>query len=223
MWYNRLSEYLTSQGSSNNDLCPSVFIRKSHFGFAIVVVYVDDINLIGTPEELARTTAHLKSEFEMKDLGKTQYYLDPEIEHRSDGILVHQTNYTQKVLLHFNKDKVKPLSTHMVVRSLDTKRDPFHSKNDDEEILESEVPYLSVIGTLLYLSQCTRPNISFIVNLLARYSNAPTCKHWTSVKDIFRYLKGITDLGLLYPYGSSSDDAPPASRVDSCLVDYADA
>ena len=80
---------------------------------------------------------------------------------------------------------------------------------DDEEILEPEVPYLSTIGTLLYLAQCTRPDISFVVNLLARYSNAPTHKHWTGVKDIFCYLKGTTDLGLFYPYGSSSDAATP--------------
>ncbi|XP_068304314.1 uncharacterized protein [Pyrus communis] len=47
---------------------PCVFIKKSHFGFAIVAVYVDDMNLIGTPEELARTVVHLKLEFELKDL-----------------------------------------------------------------------------------------------------------------------------------------------------------
>ena len=71
MWYNRLSEYLTSQGYVNNELCPCVFIKKSHSGFAIVAVYVDDMNLIGTPEELTRIAVHLKSKFEMKDLGKT--------------------------------------------------------------------------------------------------------------------------------------------------------
>ena len=71
MWYNRLSEYLTSQGYVNNKLCSCVFIKKSHSGFAIVAVYVDDMNLIGTPAELEEFGAHLKSEFEMKDLGKT--------------------------------------------------------------------------------------------------------------------------------------------------------
>ena len=82
----------------NNELCPCVFIKKSHSEFAIVVVYVDDMNLIGTPAELEEIAAHLKSEFEMKDLGKTRYCLGLEIEHCSDGILVHQSNYTQKVL-----------------------------------------------------------------------------------------------------------------------------
>ena len=89
MWYNRLSEYLTSQGYVNNELCPCVFIKKSHSGFEIVVVYVNDMNLIGIPEELARTVAHLKSEFEMKYLSKTRYYLGLEIKYCLNGILVH--------------------------------------------------------------------------------------------------------------------------------------
>ena len=57
MWYNRLSEYLISQGYENNELCPCTFIKKSHSRFVIIAVYVDDMNLIGTLEE-HETTAH---------------------------------------------------------------------------------------------------------------------------------------------------------------------
>ncbi|XP_068305132.1 uncharacterized protein [Pyrus communis] len=102
-------------------------------------LYVDDMNLIEIPKELERTAAHLKLEFEMKDLGKTRYCLGLEIEHCSDGILVHQSNYTQKVFCRFNKDKAKPSSTLIVIRSLDAKRDPFRPREDGEEILEPEV------------------------------------------------------------------------------------
>ena len=77
----------------------------------------------------------------------------------------------------------------MIVRSLDTKKDPFRPKDDDEEILEAEYPYLSAIGALLYLAQCTRPDIAFSVNLLARFSSAPTRRHWVGIQTIFRYLK----------------------------------
>jgi hypothetical protein len=60
MWYNRLSEYLIGMGYMNNDVCPYVIIKKTNSGFAIVAVYVDDMNLIGTPEEVQGTTALLK-------------------------------------------------------------------------------------------------------------------------------------------------------------------
>ena len=70
MWYNHLSEYLLKEGYVNNPICLCVFIKKSETGFEIIVVYVDDLNLVGTPEELTKTAEYLKKEFEMKDLGK---------------------------------------------------------------------------------------------------------------------------------------------------------
>ena len=101
-------------------------------------------------------------------------------------------------------DKVHPVSTPMIGRSLDPKKDPFRPRDDDEDVLEAEVPYLSAIGALLYLAQCTRPDISFAVNLLARHSSAPTQRHWTGIKTIFHYLNGTIDMDLFYPYRVSN-------------------
>ena len=53
MWYNHLSEYLLKEIFQNNPIYPCVFIKKTESGFAIVIVYVDDLNLVGTLEELA--------------------------------------------------------------------------------------------------------------------------------------------------------------------------
>ena len=125
MWYNRLSEYLLKEGYANNPICPCIFIKKSKTGFAIITVYVDDLNLIGTPEELTRTTNYLKSEFEMKDLEKTKFCLGLQIEHFPTGILVHQSAYTKKILKHFYMNEAHPLTSPMVVHSLDVKNDPF--------------------------------------------------------------------------------------------------
>ena len=52
-----------------------MFIKKSLNRFYIISVYVDDINIIGTHEEIEEASSCLKTEFEMKDLGKTKYYL----------------------------------------------------------------------------------------------------------------------------------------------------
>ena len=95
-------------------------------------------------------------------------------------------------------DKAHPLSSLMIVRSLDAKKDLFHPKEENEALLGPEVPYLSAIGALLYLARCTRQDIAFSVNLLARFSSAPTRRHWNGVKHILRYLHGTTDLSLFY-------------------------
>lgn len=73
MWYNRLSEYLLKEGYQNNQICPCVFIKKEVSGFAIIVVYVDDLNIIGTPKGILKVVDYLKIEFEMKDLGKQKF------------------------------------------------------------------------------------------------------------------------------------------------------
>ncbi|KAF3678630.1 60S ribosomal protein L5-1 [Capsicum annuum] len=155
--YNRLSEYLSKEVYSNAEIYPCVFIKKTMSEFVILTVYVDDINLIGTPIELQKAIDYLKKEFEMKDL------------------------------------------------------DPFRPQEKNEELLSPEIPYLSTIGALMYLANTTRPDIPFSVNLLARYSSAPTRRHLNGIKHILRYLKGTTDMGLFYPKDCSSD-----------LVGYAD-
>ena len=72
MCYNYLSEYLIKQGYLNDVICRCIFIKKTILGFVILAVYVDDINIIGTPEEVQKAIKYLKKEFEMKDLGKTK-------------------------------------------------------------------------------------------------------------------------------------------------------
>jgi hypothetical protein len=63
----------------------------------------------------------------------------------------------------------------------------------------------------MYTANCTSPNVAFAVNLLARYSAAPTQRHWAGVKNIFRYLIGAIDLGLFYKINQ-----------DKTLVGYSD-
>jgi hypothetical protein len=81
------------------------------------------------------------------------------------------------MLKHFNMDKTHPLSTLMVVRSLDVKKDPYRPRKNNEKVFGSEVPYLSAIGALMYLNNNTRLDIIFSVNVLARYSSDPIRRH----------------------------------------------
>jgi hypothetical protein len=66
-----------------------VFIKKSSTCFCIISVYIDDLNIIGHAKDIDEACNHLKKEFEMKDLGKTKFYLGLQIEHLQTGILAH--------------------------------------------------------------------------------------------------------------------------------------
>ena len=115
MWYNRLRKYLPKEGYVNNPICPCIFIKKLETRFIIIVVYVDDLNHVGTSEELIRTKNYLKKEFEMKDLGKTKFSVGMQIKHFPNGVLVHQSTYIKKNFKYFYMDKMHPLSSPMVV------------------------------------------------------------------------------------------------------------
>jgi hypothetical protein len=169
MWYNRLKEFLLNKGYSNNNDCPCVFIQKSSTNFCIISVYVDDLNITGQANDIDEAHNHLKKEFEMKDLGKTKFYLGLQIEHLQMGILINQCTYVRKVLEKFNMDKVYPLRTPMLVCALKKDTDPFRPKQEGEDVLGAEYPYLSDIGALMYLTNNTRPDIVFAVDYLIRH------------------------------------------------------
>jgi hypothetical protein len=73
------------KGYSNSDDCPCVFIRRSSTGFCIISLYFDNLNIIGHAKDIDETHNHLKTEFEMKDLGRTKFYLGLQLEHLHMG------------------------------------------------------------------------------------------------------------------------------------------
>jgi hypothetical protein len=65
-------------------------------------------------------------------------------------------------------------------------------------MLGQEYSYLRVIGVLMYLTNNTRPDITFTMNYLVRHNTAPTMCHWNDIKNILRYLVGTIDFGLYF-------------------------
>jgi hypothetical protein len=110
-------------------------------------VYVNDLNIISHIKDTGETHNHLKTRFNMKDLGKTKFCLDLQLGHLPTGILIHQSTYVYKVP--------------------DT--DPFRPREEGEEVLGPGFPYLSFIGVVIYLANNARPGIAFAVNLLPRH------------------------------------------------------
>lgn len=85
--------------------------------------------------------------------------------------------------------------------------------------LVGKVPYQEAVGSLLYLTQATRPDIAFAVNDVSRFNGNHSEAHWNAVKRIFRYLRGTVELKLRYTTGNSVQlhafcDADWASDID---------
>ena len=63
------------------------------------------------------------------------------------------------------------------------------------------IPYRSVVGSLMYLAVCTRPDLSIAVSALSSYCQAPQPEHWEAEKRVLRYVQGTAGEGLGYSPG----------------------
>lgn len=93
----------------------------------------------------------------------------------------------------FLGDHVSPCAT-----PCDPKVNLVAATADEAAALDPATPYRAAIGALLWLSLSTRPDISFAVFVVGRYSASPRPAHWTAVKRILRYLAGMPFLGITY-------------------------
>jgi len=131
----------------------------------------------------------MQDEFEMSMMGELKFFHGIQINQCKDGVYVHQSKYTKELLKKFNLENCKEMNTPMHPTCTLSKEDT-RSKVDQKH-------YRGMIGSLLYLTT-SRPDILFNVCLCARFQSDPRESHLTVVKRIFRYLKGTTNLGLLY-------------------------
>ena len=156
-------------------------------------VHVDDIILAGkTTSELEKVKIELGKKFNKKDLGEPSYFLGIKVKQRDNNLIwIGQPAYISNLLSTLGMQDCKPVSTPVSSGSKLSK-----AKDDDECVEQKK--YQSVIGSLLYLAVSIRPDISFTVSSLAKFTSKPTKEHWTALKRLLRYLRGTPNHGILY-------------------------
>ncbi|XP_059217634.1 uncharacterized protein LOC131994774 [Stomoxys calcitrans] len=146
----------------------------------------------------------------MKDLGEVSTILGMQITRNRDNIKIDQSKYINDVLYRFEMNECNPISTPIDTnQKLSVSMCP---KNENERREMSKVPYMQAIGSLLYAAQVSRPDITYAVNILSRFSTNPGRAHWEAVKRVMRYLKGTATVGLEYKFD-----------VEISIVRYCDA
>ncbi|WJX83571.1 hypothetical protein P8452_66227 [Trifolium repens] len=206
-WYERLSNFLLENGFQKGQIDNTLFRKTTKKDILIIQIYVDDIIFGSTNASLCKNFSKLmQDEFEMSMMGELKFFLGIQINQGKDGTYIHQSKYTKELLQKFNLEDCKIMSTPMHPSSSLSKEE-IGSKVDQKL-------YRGMIGSLLYLT-ASRTDILYSVCLCARFQSDPREPHLTAVKRIFRYLKGTTNLGLLYKKSLDS------KLVGFCDADYA--
>ena len=198
-WNIRFDQTVKAFGFVKNEDDPCVYKKLSGSNVVFLVLYVDDILIIGKDIALLQDVkAWLSRSFSMKDLGEASYILGIKIyRDRSRKMLgLSQSTYIDKVLERFKMDNAKkgfvPMQTGI---HLSKAQSPV-SKADRDRM--SRVPYASAIGSIMYAMICTRPDVSYALSMTSRFQSNPGECHWTAVKNILKYLKRTKDAFLVY-------------------------
>ncbi|CAJ2653926.1 unnamed protein product [Trifolium pratense] len=195
-WNKRIDEFLQKEGFVKCTVEFGVYMKGSDISDAIVIcLYVDDLLITGhNTTSIEKFKGRLKSEFEMSDLGKLNYFLGLEFHYASDGIVLHQRKYIEDVLKRFQMENCKAAETPMDANLK-------LSKNEDEQAVDATL-FKQVVGSLRFICN-TRPDINYAVGLVSRFMSKPKTSHLIAAKRILRYLKGTQDYGLAFPTSNS--------------------
>ncbi|KAK1552621.1 hypothetical protein Q3G72_020490 [Acer saccharum] len=193
-WNIRFDQAVKGFGFIQNPDEPCVYKRIKGDKLVFLILYVDDILLIGNDVGVLTSVKEwLAKQFDMKDLGEASFILGIQVirDRKNKTIALSQASYIDKILSRFSmQDSKKGMLPFRHGIKLSKEQVP---KNEHEEQFMSRVPYASAVGSLMYAMLCTRPDICFAVGIVSRFQSKPGPDHWTAVKHIFKYLKRTRD------------------------------
>lgn len=191
-WNIKFTKVLAKFNLKACDADPCVFISKNNKELLIVGIYIDDGLVAATSHERACDFLNsLSIDMEIVS-NKPSLFLGMEFKWFSDGsLMIHQQKYSKKILDKFHLEEANNVSTpidHYQDLSLDDKKGKLISK---------AVPFKEAIGSLLYLTIISRPDIAYAVSIVSQYAETPKKIHWNAIKRIFKYIKGTLYYGIL--------------------------
>jgi len=213
-WYQRLVEILVDElGFTQCAVDQAVFFRRREESseHVIIVVHVDDCTIAAkSMKEAVELKTMIRKHVEITDLGELHWLLGIEVTCDQDKCVISlsQRTYIDSIIHRFNFDELKPVSNPM---EPSTKLHSGQSPSTGAKFTAMHhIPYCEAIGSLMYASLGTCPDISYTVTTVSRFSSNPGMPHWDAVRRIYRYLLGTKDLKLTY------------GGVRSVLTGYAD-
>ncbi|SGY38360.1 BQ5605_C003g02007 [Microbotryum silenes-dioicae] len=197
IWNNEIDSALSALGyvATESDHC--VYVRTTGDVHHYIALYVDNLLMISPSlPEIERTLQGLEQRYGVKRLGEAEYVLGIQIRRSPDGsISLSQEQYLKDVLARFGMSDAHPVATPMqpdLRLEVELQPTPFPDRTR----------YLQAIGSLMYASTGTRPDLAYTVGYLARFSHSPSAAAWGAVKHAFRYLAGTLSHGLRYARGN---------------------
>jgi hypothetical protein len=189
-WNSTFTEWALGKGFRQADAEPCIFVHQEER--VMLAVYVDDL-LIAAEDmvSLTRFQDLLKEKFKTRDMGVPTYFLgmNVEFDERMRWVHLTQTTYVDALLEKYNEYLKSPRTLPIVSGVVLSK---------EQSVAKPSIkPYASLVGALLFLSVCTRPDISYAVGVLAKFLSCPAEQHWEVAVGVLAYVGATRHKGIL--------------------------
>ena len=202
-WNIRFDQAITLYGFEKRPDEPYVYKRIQGTKVVFLVLYIDDILLIGNDiEVLSSVKGWLQKKFNMKDLGEANYILGIKLlrDRKNKVLALSQALYIDKILAKFSMENSKK-GTLPFRHGVHLYKEKSTNTLEHKERM-SRIAFASAVGSLMYAMLCTRLDICYVVGIVSRYQFDPGEEHWIVVKHILKYLRRSRDYMLVYYSGS---------------------
>ena len=163
-WHKKFDSCMIENGYKSNKCDKCIYSKLWNNLHVIISLYVDGMLIFGSNMHVINETKNmLKSHFDMKDLGKASFILGMKITKTCYGIFLDQSQYVEKILRNYNFHDHKNVAT-----PFDSSVHLFPMNNNDE--IFNQKDYASIIDSLRYVIDCTRPDIAYAVRVLSRFT-----------------------------------------------------
>ena len=190
-WNEISNDVLISLNFKRSDYDNCLYTVKNDTETTFLLIYVDDFLIASSdPKRVKHYIDSLSKKFKVKNFGLIKNYLGLNFNLINKRIEIDQTDYIEKIMKEFNLESAK-ISTVPI--------DPGYFKsNKNNEPFSCMKTYQKAIGSLLFLSLHTRPDISAAVSILSQKVSKPSIKDWEEVKRLIKYLKGTKNFKLVF-------------------------
>jgi hypothetical protein len=218
-WYETQHAAMISLGFTRAKKDKCVYRKLNAAGYFVCLVYVDDLITIAEFEsDRDEFVAAFRAKFQTKELKPLDLFLGMNVKYDrlAGNLVLSQENYVASMLKTYGMENSNGHYTPAEINKL---------SKDDVPLLDAPLrkEYESMVGSILYASTCTRPDISYAVSRCGSFTSAPAEPHRVAAKRILRYLKRTPSDGISFAAGSNYGleligfaDADWAGDADTC-------
>ena len=231
-WNNDINQYLIDNGFTRLEADPCIYVKNTetvvngnkNTKYLMVALYVDDLLIAGSTKNMVTQLETIfEAKYKMKKLNVIKQLFGMGIFHDKirNTIYITQQQYIECLVELFSKYGLSEFRTPMDERQHYSKKQ-MPQAGSAEALQMATLPYRELIGSLLWISNGTRPDVTYSVNTLTKFTSNPGLIHWRAALRVLGFLNTTKNYCIRYTQQIHLDHISPNGYMRGILPNHTD-